>query len=58
MTVCSIFIVLLGVLFPFCLVVRKDMEEGTSIDNTTRRDSSIEARSRRNLIEKPPSSIA
>jgi hypothetical protein len=56
--VCSIFIILFRMLFPFCLVVSQDMEGSTSIDNIVRRDSSIESRLRRNLIEKPPSSIA
>jgi hypothetical protein len=42
MAVCSIFIVLLGVLFPFCLFIRKDMEGCTSIDNTIRWECSSE----------------
>jgi hypothetical protein len=54
----TICMVLLGLLHPFCLVVREDTEGGTSIDNTIRRERWLEFWSRRNSIEKPPSSIA
>ena len=57
-TICCIFIVLFGVLFPLRLLLRWFRRTFTSTDKITRCDCRFDPNSRRNRKETPPSSIA